>query len=68
MTIPLPALAEKTNPALNIVKMAKPFAFSSTVRGMTYRMPRNRQLAATRVEVTENVRHQGRCCRYQQMT
>ncbi len=36
ITTPLPALAEKRNPALKMVKMANPFAFSSTVRGMTY--------------------------------
>lgn len=36
MTIPLPALAENRNPALKMVKMANPFAFSSTLRGMTY--------------------------------
>ena len=36
MTIPLPALAEKRKPALKMVKMANPFAFSSTLRGMTY--------------------------------
>ena len=50
MTIPLPARAEKRKPALKTVKMAKPFAFSSTLRGMTYRMTSNRQLAATRFE------------------
>ncbi len=36
MTIPLPALAEKRKPALKMVKIAKPLAFSSTLRGMTY--------------------------------
>ena len=35
MTIPLPARAEKRKPALKTVKMAKPFAFSRTLRGMT---------------------------------
>ena len=36
ITTPLPALAENRKPALKMVKMANPFAFSSTVRGMTY--------------------------------
>lgn len=35
MTMPLPALAEKRKPALKMVNIAKPFAFSSTLRGMT---------------------------------
>lgn len=36
MTMPLPALAEKRKPALKMVNIAKPLAFSSTLRGMTY--------------------------------
>ena len=34
-TIPLPARAEKRNPALNTVKIAKPLAFSRMLRGIT---------------------------------
>lgn len=37
--MPLPALAEKTKPALNIVKMAKPLAFSKMLRGITPSRP-----------------------------
>lgn len=39
MTIPLPARAESTKPALMIVKMAKPLASSRIVRGMTPSSP-----------------------------
>lgn len=35
MTTPDPARAENKNPALKIVKMAKPFAFWSTALGIT---------------------------------
>src|ERR1700722_20195740 len=35
MTIPLPALAEKRNPALKRVNIANPFACSNTFRGIT---------------------------------
>ena len=37
--MPLPALAEKTKPALKIVKIAKPFAFSRMLRGITPSRP-----------------------------
>lgn len=39
ITMPLPARAEKTKPALTIVKMAKPLAFSRMLRGMTPSSP-----------------------------
>ena len=39
MTTPLPALAEKRKPALNIVKIAKPFARCSTDLGITPSRP-----------------------------
>ena len=35
MTMPLPALAENRKPALKIVKIAKPLAFSRMVLGIT---------------------------------
>lgn len=39
MTTPLPALAENRKPALKMVNMANPFAFSRTDRGMTPSRP-----------------------------
>lgn len=39
ITTPLPARAENTKPALNIVKMANPLAFSRTDRGITPSRP-----------------------------
>ena len=39
ITIPLPALAENTKPALTMVKTAKPLAFSRMLRGMTPSSP-----------------------------
>jgi len=39
MTTPVPALALNKNPALNIVNIANPFAFSMMDRGMTPSSP-----------------------------
>lgn len=39
MTMPLPARAENTKPALNMVKIAKPLAFSRMDLGMTPSRP-----------------------------